>query len=69
MSTTKIIRIIRSSTKILYLEDILLKCLPKNKTLVQTREMLDGEKVGHFLLMISGVVVRERSNLKYKDKS
>ena len=28
--------------------------------------MLDGEKVGHFLLMISGVVVRGRSNLKYK---
>ena len=22
------------------------------------REMLDGEKVGHFLLMISGVVVK-----------
>ena len=34
MSTTKIIRIISSSTKILYLEDILLKCLPKNKTLI-----------------------------------
>ena len=30
--------------------------------------MLDGEKVGHFLLMISGVVVRGRSNLKYKVK-
>ena len=29
MSTTKIILIISSSTKILYLEDILLKCLPK----------------------------------------
>ena len=28
--------------------------------------MLDGEKVGHFLLMISGVVVWGRSNLKYK---
>ena len=34
MSTTKIILIISSSTKILYLEDILLKCLPKNKTLI-----------------------------------
>ena len=31
--------------------------------------MLDGEKVGHFLLMISGVVVRGRSNLKYKVES
>ena len=30
------------------------------------REMLDGEKVGHFFLMISGVVVRGRSNLKFK---
>ena len=30
MSTTKIILIISSSTKILYLKDILLKCLPKN---------------------------------------
>ena len=40
----------------LYLEDILLKCLPKtHKT---HREILDGEKVGHFLLMISGVVVK-----------
>ena len=29
MSTAKIILIISSSTKILYLEDILLKCLPK----------------------------------------
>ena len=28
--------------------------------------MLDGEKVGHFLLMISGVVVSGHSNLKYK---
>ena len=31
--------------------------------------MLDGEKVGNFLLMISGVVVRGCSNLKYKVKS
>ena len=30
--------------------------------------MLDGENVGHFLLMISGVVVMGRSNLKYKVK-
>ena len=30
--------------------------------------MLDGEKVGHFLLMISGVV-RGCSNLKYKVES
>ena len=33
------------------------------------REMLDGEKVGHFLLMISGIVARGHSNLKYKVKS
>ena len=33
------------------------------------REMLDGEKFGHFLLMISGVVVRGHSNLKYKVES
>ena len=31
--------------------------------------MLDGEKVDYFLLMISGVVVRGRSNLKYKVES
>ena len=31
--------------------------------------MLDGEKVGHILLMISGVVVRGRSNLNYKVES
>ena len=35
--------------------------------------MLDGEKVGYFLLMISGVVVRSfkrgHSNLRYKVKS
>ena len=34
--------------------------------------MLDGEKVGHFLLMISGVVVKSfkkgRLNLRYKVK-
>ena len=28
--------------------------------------MLDGEKIGHILLMISDVVVRGHSNLKYK---
>ena len=28
--------------------------------------MLDGEKVDHLLLMISGVVVRGRSNLEFK---
>ena len=31
--------------------------------------MLDDEKVDHFLLMISDVVVRGRSNLKYKVES
>ena len=31
--------------------------------------MLDGEKVGHLLLMISGGMVRGRSNLKYKVES
>ena len=35
--------------------------------------MLDGEKVGHFLLMISGIVVKQlkrgRSNLRNKVKS
>ena len=60
MSTTKIILIISSSTKILYLEDILLKCMPKKIKLSSSkhREMLDGEKIGHFLLMISAVVVK-----------
>ena len=35
--------------------------------------MLDAEKVGHFLLMISGIVVKlfkmGRPNLRYKVKS
>ena len=35
--------------------------------------MLDGEKVGHFLVMISGVVVKKfkrgSSNLRYKVNS
>ena len=63
MSTTKIILIISSSTKIIYLEDIYTK----------HRELLDGEKVRHFLLMISGVVVKKIkrgcSNLRFKVKS
>ena len=60
MSTTKIILIISSSTKILYLEDILLKCLPKKIKHLSSkhREMLDGDKVGHCFLMISAVVVK-----------
>ena len=60
MSTTKIILIISSSTKIPYLEDILLKCVPKkqNINLLSIEKIFDDEKVGHFLLMISGVVVK-----------
>ena len=65
MSTTEIILIISPST-ILFLEDILLNFFPilpiRIIFISKPREMLDGEKVGHLLVMIDQWCCGKNSN-------